>query len=284
MDTKILIVGLIAGLLVGAGAGYGIVSFQVGTLQAQVNTLKNQADLVPTLQSQISSLSSDKTALQSQVTTLQGQLTTKTNEVNVLQSQINSLSSQISTLQSQALTKDTEIANLNSQINIMKAMLPPLPPASGEAGSSRFFPASIGTSITTTYVRGSSDTYTAIITVLEVIRGAQAWNMIYAANQYNDPAPVGTEYILVKIRYNYVNGPTLENLDRFTFETFSSTGVKYALASIIGPEPLFSASIYAGNILEGWAAYRVTTTDLKPVLSFGVDYKGEGGVWFKIYN
>ena len=269
MDTKILIIGLVAGLIVGAGVGYGALSPQVASLQVQVNTLQTSLASIPGLQTQITQLTSDKT-------TLQEQLTTKTIQVNSLNTEVASKDSQITTLQSQ-------VSTLTKQISDLQSMLPPLPPSSGDPGSSRFFPAPMGTSITTNYVRGSSATYTAIITVLQVVRGVEAWNMIYAANPYNDPAPAGTEYILVKVRYNYINGPTLENIDRYSFDTFSSTGVKYELVSIVGPEPKFEASIYAGNTIEGWAAYRVSTTDMKPVMSFGVDYKGEGGVWFKLY-
>lgn len=269
MDTKTVLIGLVVGLLVGAGLGYGMMSPQVSTLQGKVSTLQSQADLVPNLQQQLSILTSDKTSLQGQVTVLQGQ--------------VNSVNSQIAILQSQALTKDTEINDLKAQVNTLKSMLPPLPPSNGEPGSSRFFPASIGTSITTNYVRGSSTTYTAIITVLQVVRGADAWATIYAANPYNSPAPVGTEYILAKVRYNYLSGPAMESLSDWTFQFFSGSGVKYDQVSVVGLAYEFSYTLYPGNMVEGWVAIRVSTTDLTPLLSFAVASDGSGGTWYKIY-
>lgn len=113
MDVKVLVVGLVAGLLVGAGVGYSIVQSQTGSLQAQVTQLNT-----------------DKTSLQNQVTTLQNQLATKTGEVNTLNTQISSLqtqiatkNSQIATLQSQAATKDIEINDLESQIADLQSQL-----------------------------------------------------------------------------------------------------------------------------------------------------------------
>jgi regulator of replication initiation timing len=274
MDIKILLIGLVAGLLVGAGLGYAMVSPQVGNLQAQVNTLQTSVTSIPGLQTQITQLTSDKTTLQGQISTLQGQLNSKTNEVTTL-------NNQVTTLQSQVTTLTAQVAELKKQI-------PSPPPAPGEPGTSRFSPISIGSSLTCRYIRGGdqSKVYTAIITVTQVIRGSQAWSQILAANQFNDPAPSGTEYILLKVKYNYVTGPTvdsLENLSEFTFKFFSGTGTKYDIPAIVEPDPSFDGSIYPGNTLEGWLTIRVSTTDLKPMLSFAVATDGTGGNWFKLY-
>ena len=267
MDTKILLVGLVAGLLVGAGAGYAMVSPQVSTLQSQVTSLKTQADLVPIMQTQITGLTADKTTLQSQLTTL---------------------NSQLSTLQTQATTKDAEINGLRSQITTLQSMIPPQPPASGESGSSRFFPAPIGTPITANYQRGvSTESYTAIFTVKEVFRGDAAWSRIIAANQFNSPAPAGYEYILARISFNYVTGPTLntvEDVNAFMFQLFSGTGSKYDIPfTVYEPLPQFDSSLYPGASYEGWAVFQVSTTDLSPMLSFGVASSGSGGIWLKLY-
>ena len=37
------------------------------------------------------------------------------------------------------------------------------------------------------------------VQVLEVVRGDEAWKALQAANQFNEPAPEGMEYILVKL-------------------------------------------------------------------------------------
>jgi len=271
MDTKILLIGLVIGLIMGTGVGYAAVSPQLSSLQAQATLFETNANKVPGLEAQVSQLTSDKNSLQGEVTTLQGQLATKTGEMNKLNSQITNLQTQVSTLQK-------TVADLQK-------LLPPAPPSEGQPGSSRFSPATIGTPLTMNYVRGSSGTYTAIITVLQVIRGDAAWSQIYAANPYNDPAPSGYEYILVKVRYNYVNGPTvntLEKLDEFTFQAFSGSGTKYDIPAIVEPDPKFDVDLYPGNTFEGWATYKVLKTDAKPMLSFAVSLDGSGGIWFKL--
>ncbi|MCX6648556.1 MAG: hypothetical protein NTV61_04110 [Candidatus Bathyarchaeota archaeon] len=93
MDTKILLVGCVIGLLVGSAAGYTVSS-------SGTNTLKGQVD----------SLTLEKTSLQNQLSTLQYQLNTKTSEVNTLNGQITSKDSTISSLQNQVTTSDSTIA------------------------------------------------------------------------------------------------------------------------------------------------------------------------------
>jgi cell division protein FtsB len=102
MDTKILLVGLVVGILLGAGVSYGVVSSQLTGLQSQVNTLKTESEKVPILQQRINAVTDEKTALQNQVTSLQSQLTTKIDEINRLNSQISTMNDQIIKLQKNA--------------------------------------------------------------------------------------------------------------------------------------------------------------------------------------
>lgn len=115
MDIKTIVIGLVIGLLVGAGASYGAISSQTSTLQNQIVML----------QSQITTISADKTSLQGQVITfqgqvtlLQGQLTTKTNEVTTLNDQLTAAQTQITTKDSQmaalAISKNSEISTLTA--------------------------------------------------------------------------------------------------------------------------------------------------------------------------
>jgi outer membrane murein-binding lipoprotein Lpp len=99
MDTKILLVGVLVGVLLGAGVSYGIVSPQLMMLQSQVNILTTESEKVTTLQQQINAAIDQKIELQNQVTSLQSQLTTKTDENNRLNSQISTMNDQIINLQ-----------------------------------------------------------------------------------------------------------------------------------------------------------------------------------------
>jgi hypothetical protein len=274
MDTKILLIGLVAGLLVGVGAGYVLMFPQVSSLQGKVDTLQAQADLVPGLQNLVSGLTDEKIILQGQVSTLRGQ--------------VSSISGQLATLQTQVSGKDAEITSLRAQVDALMGMVPPLPPTSGEAGSSRFFPAPIGSSLTVNYVHfGSEKSYTAVITVLQVTRGTDAWTQIQAASMFNVAPQAGYEYLMARVRFSYVTGPTLntlENASSSSFRVFSGTGLYYDAPFIVAaPAPRFDASLYPGNVAEGWCVFKVSTSDPSPMMSFAVSQDGSGGIWFQLY-
>ncbi|GAI91366.1 unnamed protein product, partial [marine sediment metagenome] len=42
-------------------------------------------------------------------------------------------------------------------------------------------------------------------------------------------------------------------------------------------------SIYPGATHEGWGIFQVEAQDNKPLLTFGRDYKGSGGIWWQLY-
>jgi len=91
----------------------------------------------------------------------------------------------------------------------------------------------------------------------------------------------------VKISFEYVSGPTADtsyDLSSFDFDAVSSDGFVYDSTFVVAPEPTLAASLYPGASHEGWAAYQVYKTDIRPVLAFGRDYSGAGGVWFMLYT
>lgn len=145
-------------------------------------------------------------------------------------------------------------------------------------------PASKATSLTTEFdwIGGN---YTAKITLLETIRGHEAWRRVYEANMFNDEPDQGFEYILVKIRFEYLSGPTDTKYDvsPVFFDVVSQDGLVYDYKSNVPPDPSLSTSLYQGASHEGWACFQVAQGDAHPLLSFGTDYAGRGGIWFKLY-
>jgi hypothetical protein len=146
-----------------------------------------------------------------------------------------------------------------------------------DIGHSRSNPAPIGSpvSIQFEYI---VDTYTAEVTVLQLIRGQAAWDAIYDSNRYNDPAPSGYEYVLVKIRFHYISGPTPDTKYDYyyDFTVVSSQGIELDRPIVVEPEPTLKA-VYPGATTEGWEAFLVQTDDPAPVLTFGRNYDGTGG-------
>lgn len=277
MDSKTLAIGLVIGLLFGAIAGYAVnlpIQSQVSTLQEQIDQKNSQISTLQsetlTLESQLSEMEQESETLETQITTLQDQISQK--EVTITQ-----LQTQISTLQ-------TEKSDLQNQVEQLLQLVPPLPPSEGEPGSSRFFPAPINTEVTVifTYL---GDTFTAKFTVIQIIRGTQAWSMIQAANMFNDPPKEGYEYILAKIKIELLVAPTAETSYTFMsydFDAVSGTGKVYDNAVIVEPDPQIDVTLYQGSSHEGWCAFEVEQTDDLPVMAFGRHSDGTGGVWFKL--
>lgn len=89
--------------------------------------------------------------------------------------------------------------------------------------------------------------------VLELKRGEEAWQMILAANQFNEPAAEGMEYLLVRVKARNIS--TVEEERSIGQADFSLTGskyVKYSTAYIVTPEPALDASLFPNGEAEGW--------------------------------
>ena len=53
---------------------------------------------------------------------------------------------------------------------------------------------------------------------------------------------------------------------------------------IVTPRPEIDTKLYSGAKHQGYAVFKVELTDSKPLITFGRDYNGKGGVWFKAYD
>ena len=96
------------------------------------------------------------------------------------------------------------------------------------------------------------------LSVLEVLRGEEAWQRVLSANSYNDPAPEGTEYVMVKggVDYNGPDAGTLE-ISETDFEIVSH-GRVYEWYDVESPcclEPAFEMKLLQGGYGEGWFAW-----------------------------
>jgi len=170
---------------------------------------------------------------------------------------------------------------------VTKTVTPtPVPTPTPTIGYSRFNPAPIGTSLEIEFEE-ISEIYKARITLLELIRGEEAWSLIEEANPFNDPPEEGYEYILARVRFEYLEGPTPDtayDLSPVYFTAVSEGGKDYERRFVVDPEPGIEADLYPEASHEGWVSFHVAIDDSKPTMTFGRDYKGRGGVWFKLYE
>lgn len=148
---------------------------------------------------------------------------------------------------------------------------------------SRKNPAPVGT-MQVCKVDNYSESYTTEIKITESYTGSSAWSKIKDANMFNDEAPAGKEYILVKVeaKVTSVKDDKAVNFSMWDFTPFSETNTEYEHVSVVEPDPAFGGSVYEGGTMKGYIAFLVDKTDDAPKVVFGEKYDGTGGVWFSL--
>jgi hypothetical protein len=128
----------------------------------------------------------------------------------------------------------------------------------------------------------SPEIYDAGITVLEVMRGEKAEDLIKNASGLNTPAQNGFEYVLARIRFEFsargAPGDKTWILNTTQFQAFSGDGTRYGTPSIVLPEPELAGDLRSGDSREGWIAFEVAEQDRQPLMIFD-----QGNVWFQLY-
>jgi len=128
----------------------------------------------------------------------------------------------------------------------------------------------------------SPEIYDARITVLEIVRGEGAADLINKSSESNAPAQNGLEYVLARIRFEFfargAPGDKTWNLSEKQFHAFSREGTRYGIPSIVLPKPELAGVLRSGNSREGWIVFEVAERDKKPLMIFD-----QGNVWFQLY-
>lgn len=109
------------------------------------------------------------------------------------------------------------------------------------------------------------------VQVLEMKRGEDAWTDIRAANSFNDPAPEGMEYLLVKIHVKCTyNDSDEHSISGYDFDVTGDRAILYTtgMASVVEPKPELDAKLYSGGETEGWVAYLVGEDEGNLILIF----------------
>jgi len=155
----------------------------------------------------------------------------------------------------------------------------PTPTATPLPGSSRLLPLSVG-------VQGAitQSGRTFEVTVLQIVRGETAWQMISDQNRFNDPPNEGHEYILFRVNVNYIQGPSDQttSVNWLDFDVVSQIGSDYDMPFLVVPIPELDGRVFPGSSANGWLAWEVLKNDLAPVAVFGADSSLRGGLWFKL--
>ena len=140
---------------------------------------------------------------------------------------------------------------------------------------------------------GGDELYDAKITVVEVVRGEKAWEMLKAISTSNPSPKAGFEYLLARVRFEFSarTSPSHYNytIDENQFTAMSADGAAYATASIAEqPMPDLKGTLKPGDSLEGWITFIVPRANRQPLMLFranvgSVIHEGSGSL-FKLYG
>lgn len=170
-----------------------------------------------------------------------------------------------------AIAMDEEAKGLIKRLQFGEVNLVPIPPGPGHSYRE---PAPLGYSVRvlSRYFDGSPLAHD--ITILEVIRGEPAWNIIRQAYRFNLPPVPGREYMLAWVRIDYTRGPDghTDWVNQLDFGLLSSQGHDYIIPfNVRPPQPFLSARLYPGARVEAWTIWQVAIDDPAPMLVFGLD-------------
>lgn len=105
------------------------------------------------------------------------------------------------------------------------------------------------------------------VTVLEALRGDEAWQRLQEANQFNDPPPASMDYVLLRLRVRYwPYEDQWAQLLTWGFKLQTAEGMVWEVPSLVEPEPTLSVGLFAGGQTEGWLALQAAKAEPEVVL------------------
>lgn len=129
-----------------------------------------------------------------------------------------------------------------------------------DLGTDRASPAPFGETVTTEDWQ---------VTVLEVVRGDEAWQMVQEANQFNDPPDEGMEYVAARVNVRYISTTDkAETIGGSSFKTVGSANTLYDLPLVVDPEPALDVALFPGGEYEGWVVLQAAQGETGLTLVF----------------
>jgi hypothetical protein len=159
-------------------------------------------------------------------------------------------------------------------------------------GSSPANPAPVGVTLSGIIECGqgytSHELYDMKITVMEIVRGEEAWKRIQDADPSNKPSDPGFDYVLAHTKFEYrargTPGLCVHQLVPDQFTAYSANGEDYKAVRIVPPKPEMRKGLKSGEMVEGWLVFMVAQQDKAPLMSYSADSGGAimhgGGKWF----
>ncbi len=115
------------------------------------------------------------------------------------------------------------------------------------------------------------------VEVRQFLRGEKAWEMLAAANSFNEPPLSGEEYVL--IQFHLQNNSADPEEKWLGLALVGSRRVRHNSydSKMVPPQPYLQSSLPGGEAMEGWYVYRVgqEETDLLLVVDEWVNFEDD---------
>lgn len=188
------------------------------------------------------------------------------------------------------VTRIVEVTRLVEVEVEVTRVVPPTPtprPAATKTRESPLFgtmtnPVPVGTPLDVVVERNDVE-YETTFTVLQVVRGEEAWLMAREAHSTNDPPPDGYEYIIALVDVAYHSGGDVFDIAGFYTATVTNNEVVDHVdtrwdAPCCFDQP-FSFELLPGGSGTGWTAFLAKVGDPTPLMLLG---EVETGVFFSL--
>jgi len=138
-----------------------------------------------------------------------------------------------------------------------------------------------------------SEQYDAKITVLEVVRGEKAWEMMKQASASNPAPKPGFEYLLARVRFEFAARTSLSHhsygLEPSQFAAAERDGTQFAAPSLAAPlVPALKGKLKSGDSVEGWLVFLLVQGVSQPLMVFREDVGDAShvgaGTWFELHK
>ena len=140
---------------------------------------------------------------------------------------------------------------------------------------------------------GGIEAYDATISLLEILRGTDALDLLKKADSSIMKPEDEYEYLLARVSFKMkargAPGDKTYDLDRpLQFTAFSTDFEEYESPTVVLPKPQLKRTVAADQYVEGWIALKIMKKDKQPLLMFD---PSSGGAWsrgkilfFRLYN
>jgi hypothetical protein len=139
----------------------------------------------------------------------------------------------------------------------------------------------------------AASNYDVTITLLETLRGKQAYERLASTSANNKPPAPGFEYVLARVLFELKGRAASDKRafdlgsSPFQWVAYSADLRQYDPVAVVAPKPELKGAARPGESVEGWVAFLVEQKESKPIMTFDPASGGATGrgrtLFFRLY-